>query len=152
KFLRKVRAADDVDGAVAVDVYGQVAEIIYVIFGIADGAEVMLGPVRALVPVLAGNNVELAVAIEIGDRTGLIGAQIQRVLFKRDVGRTADAPRDRGGRGQAQNNRNTVPSHADDSTALLVGRTPPSATDPLVRLYEAGVGVGRGPWGRYVAA
>ena len=59
----------------------------------------VLGPARAFVPVLAGDDVELAIAVDVGCGAGFVRAQIEGVLFERDFGGADDAPRGNG-RGQ----------------------------------------------------
>src|ERR1017187_3053640 len=54
---------------------------------------------RALVPVLAGDDVGPAVAVDIRDGAAFVGAQIERVLLERDVGGAGGGP---GEDGQAE--------------------------------------------------
>ena len=45
----------------------------------------MLGPVRRFIPVLTGDDIKTAVAIDIGYDGGFAGAEVDGVLFKGDL-------------------------------------------------------------------
>src|SRR5207248_1668991 len=94
--LRKPAAAHDVYVAVGIDVERQVAEVVDVAIVVREGAELVLDPARSLVPILAGDDVELAVAVHVGEGAGLIRAKINLVLAKRDFVGTSHSPGDRG--------------------------------------------------------
>jgi len=57
----------------------------------------VFGPARACVPVFAGNNIGLAVAIDIGNGAAFVGAQIESVLFEGNVGGAGGGERGEGG-------------------------------------------------------
>src|SRR6202042_1341174 len=84
--MGEVAALDDVGPAVAVDVEGQVAEVVDVAVGVVDVAEVVLGPGGGLVPAVAGDDVELAVVIEVGEGCGFVVAGVDHGDFEGDVG------------------------------------------------------------------
>ena len=86
--VREPGAAHDIDAAVAVDVERQIREVIDVVVGVRQGAEFVLDPARAFVPVLAGDDVGPAVAVDVGDGAAFVGAEIEGVLLERDVGGT----------------------------------------------------------------
>src|SRR2546426_5183676 len=78
---------------VSVDVDGQVAEIVNVILAVVQGAKLMFDPLRScsrrpgralLVPVLARNDVELSVLVEVGHGAGLAWPEVNRVLAEVD--------------------------------------------------------------------
>ncbi len=100
ELAREIGATDNIDVAVAVDVDSEVAEVVDVIIGKADGAELMLDPAGTLVPVFAGDDIEFAVAVDVGDGAGFIRAQIDQVLLKGDVFGAADGPGDGGAQRQ----------------------------------------------------
>src|SRR4051812_31764062 len=83
-------AAYDVGMPVAINVERQVAEVIDIAVAIGDLAEAVAFPGRRLVPVFTGDNIELAVAIDVGDGGGFTGADIDLVFMEWDVGRTGD--------------------------------------------------------------
>ena len=72
----------------------QVAEIVDVVVGVVDLAKVVLGPLRAFVPVFAGDDVGLAVAIDVGDRGGLARARIDHLPLEQDVVGAGGGPAD----------------------------------------------------------
>ena len=57
----------------------------------------MLGPLRSLVPTFPRYDVGVAVAVYISDSTGLVTAQVQRVLAERDFIRNLSHRRRRQG-------------------------------------------------------
>src|SRR5262249_13841637 len=83
-------AADHVWIAVAVDVQNEVAEVIDVAVLEIDIAKVVFGPTRSFVPVLAGNDIELAIVIAMGEGSGLGGAEIDGDLSKGNLSRPVD--------------------------------------------------------------
>src|SRR5438128_58024 len=104
-------AAHDVHVAVAVDIERQVAEVVDVAVVVCKGAEFVLHPARGLVPILAGYDVEPAVAVDIGEGAGLVRPEIDLVLPEGDFVGTADGPSDRG---QERERREDVTDHAHD--------------------------------------
>ena len=68
--------------AVFIDIDREGAQIVDVVVGVVDVAKVMLRPVRGFVPVLARDDVEFAVAVDIADGGGLTGTEINGVLFE----------------------------------------------------------------------
>ena len=77
--------ADDIDVAVAVHVKQQVAEIVDVVVPEQDRAEFLALEIRPAEPVLPGDDVKEAVAIDVGHRTGLVAPKIDHVLPKRNL-------------------------------------------------------------------
>jgi hypothetical protein len=63
---------------------------------IIQRSELVLDPAGSLVRILTGHDVELAVAIDVGEGAGLISAGIDLMLAKRDFVGTSDGPGDRG--------------------------------------------------------
>ena len=54
-------------------------------------------PARGFVPILTGDDVGLAIAVDVGDGAGFIRAQIEGMLFEGDFRSADDAPCGRGG-------------------------------------------------------
>ena len=102
--LREPAAAHDIGVAVAVDVEGEIAEIVNVIGGEELGAEVVFGPGGGFIPVLAGDDVELAVTVHIDESGGLVLAEVEGVFGEEDFaigarGRPGKGAEEDGGRG-----------------------------------------------------
>ena len=76
----------------------KVAEVVDVLADEVQVAEPVLRPRRRLVPVLAGHDVEPAVAIDVGERGGLAGAGIDRMNLETNVGRPRRADKKKGAR------------------------------------------------------
>src|SRR5262245_34048534 len=87
-FSRKPGHADDVGVPVAVDIERQIAEPVDVILRVVQFAELVLDPRGRFVPVLAGDNIQSAVAIDVGDRCRLTRAGIEEMDSERDVWRS----------------------------------------------------------------
>jgi len=93
--LREPRDRRNVGILVAVDVDYEVAEVIDVLIAESQLAEAMRRPLlrkvecRGLVPVLAGDDVEPAVAVDVGYCRGLAGAAVDCVHPEGDVRGTA---------------------------------------------------------------
>src|SRR5690349_239271 len=83
--LAEPGAAHDVGVAVAIHIHRQVAEIVDVIVGVVDFAEAMRGPTRSLIPILAGDDVELAVSVYVNRGGSLAGARIDHVTLEQDL-------------------------------------------------------------------
>src|SRR4029450_4605181 len=92
------RHVDDVGVAVGVHVNGQYAEAVDVVAGEAHLAEAMLRPARRLIPGLPGNDVEPAVAVDVGDGGRLAGPRIDHLNLEGDIWRAALGKREQGGR------------------------------------------------------
>jgi polyphosphate glucokinase len=85
QLFRMPGAADDVRIAVAIYVDGKVAEIFDVVIDVFERAELMFDPFGTLIPVLAGDDIGVAITIEINDGAGFIGPQIDDALFEWDI-------------------------------------------------------------------
>src|SRR5262249_35121316 len=90
--LGEVRATDDIDVAIPIDIDGQIAEVIDIIVRKTERAEFVFDPARSLEPIFAGYQIELAVIVDVGYCAGLTRAQVDRVLLKRDFAGTSDGP------------------------------------------------------------
>src|SRR5581483_8596376 len=108
--------AHDIDVAVAVYVERQIAEVVYVVVGIVQRAELVFRPARALVPVFSGDDIRLAVAIDISHGARFAAAQVERVLLKRDLVRTGQGPGQPGSQAQRDGD---ISHHALDCSARL---------------------------------
>ena len=86
---RKVRDLYDIRVTVAVDIDWEVAEVVDVAAVEWDVADFVLGPVRRLVPILRGKNVQPAVLVEVRDRHRFAEAGIDHVHPEGDIQRTA---------------------------------------------------------------
>ena len=75
--------------AVAVDVDRHQAEAVDVVAGESDLAKLVLRPGWRLVPELAADEIEPAIAIDVGDGGGFAGAGIDQVRSEWNIGRTA---------------------------------------------------------------
>ena len=53
----------------------------------------VLDPVRPFIPVLAGDDIGMSVAIDIRDGAGFEGARVDHVARERDLGGTGRSPR-----------------------------------------------------------
>ena len=82
--LRIPSHADDVDSAVGIDIERQIREIVDVVVEEAERPKAVFFPLRPLEPVLAGNDVDMAVAVEIGEGAGLVSAGIEGVGLEWD--------------------------------------------------------------------
>src|SRR5216683_2606473 len=82
QFLAEPRARDHIGVAVIVYIQRKIAQIIDVSLDERYVAHAMLLPVRRFVPILAGDDIEPSILIDIGDRRGLIGALVDEVLTK----------------------------------------------------------------------
>ena len=91
-LLREPGDRHDVGIVVRVDVDHQVAEVVDVLVAEAELAEAVLRPVRRLIPVLARDDVEPPVAVDVGHRGRLAGAQVDRLDPERNIGRAAALP------------------------------------------------------------
>lgn len=67
-----------------------IAEGINVVVVVEQIAEGMLGPAWRFIPVFARYDIQLAVAVDIGEGASLIGAQVDFVLLERDLRRTSE--------------------------------------------------------------
>ena len=94
------RGTDHVGIAVAVDVEHEIGEIFGGVAVVLDGAKVVLDPVRPLIPVLAGDDIGMSVAIDVGDGAGFVRARVDHVARERDLGGTRSGPRCEPGRQQ----------------------------------------------------
>ena len=74
----------------------------------------MLGPAGSFVPVLAGDDIEFAVAVDIGEGGGLGGAEVDSVFLERDFAGAAGRPRDGAREAEAQRENSLL--HAHDCT------------------------------------
>src|SRR5262249_36549276 len=108
--LRKPGAANHVDMTVAIHVERQVAAVVDVVAGVVDAAELVFGPAGRLVPVLAGDDIELPVAVDVGDSAGLARTEVDFVFAKGDFIGPSDRPGDRCG--QAERYHNKIAHHA----------------------------------------
>jgi hypothetical protein len=81
----EVGELDDVGPAVAVDIHWQVAEVVDVAAEVVDLAERMPGPVGRLVPAFAGDDVELAVVVEVCHGAGFAISGIDHGDVEGDV-------------------------------------------------------------------
>ena len=75
---------DDVGAAVAVDVVGPLAVGADIAGVVLDDPQGSREPVSIAVPVAAGGNVELAVAVEVGQVAAFVGVDGQELHFKRN--------------------------------------------------------------------
>ena len=97
---------DDVHFAVAVHIQRQIRENIDVTGDVGDVAEFVRRPLGRFVPILAGDDIELAVSIDVGEGRRFAGAAVDHQLLERHFRRTRNAPQRegaRGGRGQCPN-------------------------------------------------
>ena len=76
----------------------------------------MFVPRRRLVPVLAGNNVKTAIAIQIGHGTRLVAAKVERMLAKGNL--IGDLSPHRRQREAQQDNRYQYPSESASVAAI----------------------------------
>src|SRR5262249_16047920 len=136
--LRKPGAAYDVDMAIAIYVERQVTEVVDVVAGVVDGAELVLGPAGRLVPVLARDDVELPVPVDVGDRAGLTRTEIGFVLANWDFIGPSDRPGDRCG--QSEREQNKIALHADDCISFAkkeaFGVPDGRELEPIARLAQ----------------
>lgn len=84
--MGEVAALDDVGVAVSIDVEREIAEVVDVVVGVVDVAEVVLGPGRRFIPTVAGDDVELAVVVDVGKGRGFVVAGIDLRDAEGDVG------------------------------------------------------------------
>ena len=77
--------AHEIGIAVAVHVHGQVAEVVVVVVREVQVAELVFRPRRRLVPVLARDDVELPVLVDVGHGCGLARAVIDQERTEGDV-------------------------------------------------------------------
>src|SRR6185503_19628761 len=98
--------------AVAIHVDGEIAEVIDVVVGEVDLAEMVDRPRRRFVPVLAGDDVGLSVLVDVRHGRSLARAWIEHAEAKRNVGRAAGA-----GEEAACRERNQPSAHGAYSTS-----------------------------------
>ena len=86
--LRKIAAADHVHASIAVDVHRQVGEIVDVVVQKTHRPELVALPLLArqlFVPVLSVDDVDASVPVQIRQRRGFVGAEVQLVSPERNV-------------------------------------------------------------------
>ena len=120
-LLAEPGARHNVGAPVAVHVDGQVRKIVDVVVGSRidelNFAELVRRPLRRLVPILAGDNVQALVAVHVGDGGGLAGAAVEHPFLERDFGGAAGGPGYKRGE-RAEGDQCNVPFHWHNSTAV----------------------------------
>ena len=103
-----VADADDVRLAVAVHVQRQVAEYVDIVVQCRKAPEAVLAPGRRLVPVLSRDDVEPAVAVQVGHGARFVAAEVESVLLERDLVRNLSAARNDAEAKQEQDGRSPL--------------------------------------------
>src|SRR3954471_8421067 len=85
-LLCEPRDPHEIRISVAIDVDRQVAEVVVVVVGEVQFAEPVSGPRWCLIPVLARDDVEPSVLVDVGDCGGLARAVIDHERTELDVG------------------------------------------------------------------
>ena len=75
--------------SIGIDVDHQVAEVVDVLVAEAELPEAVFGPCRGLIPVLARDDVEPPVAVDVGHGRRFAGAGIDRLNLERHIGGAA---------------------------------------------------------------
>ena len=84
--LGEPRDRDDVRKVVGVDVDDQIAEVVDVLIAESELPKAVLRPFGCLIPVLARNDVEPPVAVDVGDRSRLARAIVDSMNTERNIG------------------------------------------------------------------